>query len=309
MTQRIFLTGASGFIGANLLHELFRAGYQVLCLKRRCSNQWRSESETLSAVSWLDVEDTDWGSKAIDFDPEIIIHGSWNGVDASRRSDWLGQMDNVRHTAEVLSIAESASCRKVIGLGSQAEYGRFEGVISESAPANPDTPYGIAKLMAMEATRSYCSSRAITWHWLRLFPLFGEKESFSWFIPTLVRHLVNGTTMPMTAGEQRYAYLYIRDLCRWIMRMMAADIESGVYNVSSSTARPLKDIVEAVTRLVAPSQHDIQMGAIPYRQYQSMLVQGMTQKLELQLGDLNESDFPAALAKTVAEIKHRTPYE
>lgn len=298
--ERVLITGITGFIGSHLGRYFTKNGYKVIGLKRNNSDLNRC-LDYYNQVDWVNVED-DWVYHVIGLKPSIIVHSAWEGVSSGDRQTWFTQFNNLSLLKELLFIASESKIKKIVGLGSQAEYGFFDGKINEDYKCNPESAYGVIKLMSMEAVRGYCEQNQIKWVWLRLFPCFGEGESFQWFIPMLTKKIHLEESFDMTPGEQKYAYLYIRDLTRWIFEISLQNIENGIYNISSSSYISLKNLVEKIKKISKKDHIKINYGALPYRDKQSMLLCGDTTKLHSKVDNLNESDFDKSLEYTVNSI-------
>jgi nucleoside-diphosphate-sugar epimerase len=301
MGKTILLTGATGFLGSHLAEKFIQTGDKVIALKRQPSDTWRC-SEFGGHITWINHDENDWKEEVLKHQPAVFIHSAWSGVSAAYRSQWKDQLKNLDFLFDLLELAKTCNAQKFIGLGSQAEYGFFDGKIDESFPAQPNSAYGLVKLMAMEAVKCFCDEHHIDWIWLRLFPFYGERESIEWFIPILVKNIYRQSQMNMTKGEQQYAYLYVKDFADWMIAITQKKISSGIYNISSKYPRPLKAVVEKVIGIMAPQEHQINFGALPYRLNQPMLLAGSIEKLEKEIGSLPESDFEENLRHTVNYI-------
>ncbi len=304
MPDRVLITGITGFIGAHLAEVFLSHGYEVGGLIREGSDRWRC-LEFDERITWINTGRSGWRQEVSAFGPSLIIHGAWEGVSAKDRSDWTLQQQNLSLLFELLELAKIANTRQFIGLGSQAEYGYFDGAVDENFPCNPNSAYGVIKLMAKEAVKGFCEEAGIRWQWVRLFPCYGEKESFDWFIPMLVRRLAKGEVMDMTLGEQQYAYLYVKDLARWIFKMNTVEMPDGVYNLSSKHLYSLRTVVERIYRFMGRGQGTVHFGALPYRKNQPMMLRGITNKLKESLGELSESNFDQKLEGTVHYILNK----
>ena len=295
--NRILITGATGFLGVHIAEMLIANGYEVFATKRTTSNLDNCIS-FVDKIEWIDIENINWEKVLAEISPEIIIHSMWIGVDAMNRDDWKQQIQNITLTENLLSAAAKASVKKIIGLGSQAEYGNFSKKISENAKLIPTSAYGVIKNTCADMTRVYCESNEIKWYWLRLFPLFGEKESSKWLIPSVIRSIQTQKSMDFTAGEQRYAYLYVKDFAQTILTLIKSSGASGVYNISSSNPQPLKNIITEIRDILNPS-FQLNFGALPYRNGQSMHIEGDVSKFEKMIGAVYTSDFQENLKRTI----------
>lgn len=299
MYNRILITGISGFLGSQIAKQLISQGHELMATKRSNSDLWRIE-DYVNKIPWININESNWQSKILEFHPEIIIHTAWSGVSASDRDDWDVQLSNIDLTLKLLQIAKQCKLKKFIGFGSQAEYGNFSGIVDENYPLNPNSAYGSSKIAISQIINSFCSLNLINWHWFRLFSFFGEYENNTWFIPTLIDKISSLQKMDMTPGEQKYAYMYVGDLARIIGKTVEVDISSGIYNISSANAISLLELSNKILELIKPAESQINFGAIPYRPNQSMHIQGSNSKLEKELGEkIDELNFNDSLSRVV----------
>lgn len=299
MHKRILITGISGFLGSQIAKQLISEGHNLIAIKRPSSDLWRCEDFT-NKITWINIDENDWPTKTIELQPEIIIHSAWNGVSASDRDNWEIQISNIDFALTLLQIAKQCEVKKFIAFGSQAEYGNFSGIINEIYPLKPNSAYASSKIAVSQIIDNFCSINKINWYWFRLFSFFGELESNNWFIPTLIKNISTLQKMDMTAGEQKYAYMYVGDLARIISKIVAIEITSGIYNISSSKAISLLELTKKILEIIKPTESKINFGAIPYRANQSMHIQGSNTKLEKELGEkIVELDFNDSLTKVV----------
>lgn len=299
MNKRILITGISGFLGSQIANQLISDGHEIIATKRSSTILWRCK-EFANKITWIDTDEANWPKKITDLQPKIIIHSAWSGVSASDRDNWEVQLSNINLALKLLQIAKECEVKKFIAFGSQAEYGNFSGIIDEEYPLKPNNAYASAKIAISQIINNFCSINEINWYWFRLFSFFGEYESNSWFIPTLIEKILSTQKMDMTPGEQKYAYMYVGDLAGIIRKVVEVDISSGIYNISSSKAISLLELTNKILEIIKPVESQIHFGAIPYRANQSMHIQGSNVKLESELGEkINELDFNDSLYRVV----------
>jgi nucleoside-diphosphate-sugar epimerase len=298
--NRVLITGISGFLGAHIAEKALTIGsIKIMGLKRSTSNLWRCD-DYKNEITWVDSDNVNWKNEVTSFSPNIIIHSAWSGVYANDRLNWKSQIENLYFLLELLEIANATKTSKFIGLGSQAEYGTFSGKISETAIAKPNTAYGAVKLMACNLVESYCTENNLDWFWLRLFPLFGPKEDLQWLLPSVIRTIFDGTEMNLTPGLQRYAYLYVKDFSQLVLNMIlnSKSSISGIYNISSTNTISLKQLVQKIGNVINPSVN-LNFGALPYRHYQSMHMEGDMTKYQNAFGEMNISNFDDEVLNTI----------
>ncbi len=299
--MKILLTGGSGFLGSHIAEVLCDAGHELLLSKRVKSNLWRCSS-FVDKVQWSDTDLNTFESDVCLFKPEVIINSSWDGVSAKDREQWSTQIENIQYQQRLLNIATKVGVKKFIGIGSQAEYGQFDGCIDESYPAIPSSAYGAAKLSTLTMLKTYCEENNITWYWFRLFSCFGEREAENWLIPATIKNMMFGSEMDLTQGEQRYSYLYIKDVATVFLSAIENDAESGVYHIAAEVQRSLKDILQIIRCYLNP-KFKLNFGALPYRKNQSMLNGSINIKTQKAFGIIEISDFEEKLIQTIEYYK------
>ncbi len=301
--MRILLTGATGFLGSHIAEALLADGNELLLLKRSTS-KLSNCLQIQQKVSWLDNDNVFWIKEAIVFKPEVIIHCAWSGVTVTERDDWNVQLSNLTLMEELLQVARMSCTKQIICLGSQAEYGEFRGCVDESYPLNPTTKYGIMKLVTLQILRSFAVMNNVEWQWLRVFSVYGERESINWLIPGFIHKILSGeTSMDCTKGEQIYSYLYVKDFAKAVSMVVGAKNKSGIYNVSSSKSIRIIDLLHLIKKQICPD-FQLRIGLLPYQQGQSMCMLGNIDKFVSTFGKYEESTLKDQLPKLITYYKN-----
>jgi nucleoside-diphosphate-sugar epimerase len=301
--SKVFITGITGFLGSNIARYLINNGHTLAATYReRSSKSLCTDFE--DQITWILQDEDNWAEKIVAFGPDVIIHGAWLGVGHEDRNVWESQLANIDFIKQILLIAKNSKASKFIALGSQAEYGLFDGCITEDYPLKPTEAYGAVKVICTELIRQFCNAHKIDWFWLRLFSFFGKGESDKWLIPTLVNKLLTTDHMDLTFGEQKYAYLYADDLGCATGKIINGNGESGVYNVSGRNTVSLKTLVTNIRDQINPS-FKLNFGRLDYRENQPMHMQGNVAKFIEQFGEFEMSDFNKSLTLTVNLLKKK----
>ena len=146
--KKAVITGATGMIGITLINYLLEKNISVLAIIREnSSNKLKLPQNknlkivecNLNNLNNLDVEECDY---------DVFYHFAWDGTFGDDRNNLYKQNLNIKYTLDAVELANKLGCKTFIGAGSQAEYGRVNGIISSNTPTNPENEYGIAKLEA-----------------------------------------------------------------------------------------------------------------------------------------------------------------
>ncbi len=299
----IFITGITGFLGSNIARYLLTGEHRIAATYRISSSKALCR-DFEDNINWI-LQEGDWEEAVVKFKPDVIVHSAWLGVKHADRNLWESQIANINFIRQILFTAQKAGTKQFIGLGSQAEYGFFDGCITEDHPLDPTEVYGCVKVICSELVKQYCNYFNIKWYWLRLFSFFGKGESDKWLIPLLVNKLMTTDHMDLTLGEQKYAYLYVEDLGRAINNIIITKKgRPGIYNISGKHVKTLKSIIENIRDQVNP-RFQLNFGALDYRVNQSMFMQGDSSKFVKEFGEFDVSDFYSSLNLTIKHIKEQ----
>lgn len=287
--NKILISGATGFIGSNISKRLLDKGYKVYATHRNSSS---FEKCTLfrDQIEWINTDLVEWKAKIKTIQPDQFIHAAWKSVEAGERDRWDVQLCNFWLAKEYFDLAISCGVKKIIALGSQAEYGRYDFPINEVTNPKPEDAYGAVKLLISNYLRNVCEYSNTEWYWLRIFSIFGEGENSGWLIPLVISHLLRHNSISLTACEQQCNYLYIEDFSSQLIAIVqSTEDKSGIYNICNAESIKIKDLLLEIARLMNVSTELLQFGSIPYRQGQNMMIAGDKSKFNQSYAIDNKS--------------------
>jgi UDP-glucose 4-epimerase len=282
--MRVFLTGASGFLGACVLHRLLTQGHEVAVVLRQRGRPWRFDSgmkATTIITGDLTRPDSYAGSLAR-FAPETVVHLAWWGLSGRDRDD-LRQLDNLNYSLALLERAAACGALNFIGIGSQAEYGPRESIVDENAPTCATTLYGAAKLATFQLGKQLCRLSRMRFAWLRIFSMYGPADEPVWLIPSVTLSLLRGERPALTPGEQLWDFIHVEDVAAAVCAVVSTTAATGVFNVGSGTVATIRSIVEYLRDIVLPGA-PLEFGGLPYRPDQVMHLQADITRLTRATG-------------------------
>ncbi len=278
--------------------------YTVIGLVRDSSDLWRYEEVKNENIHLINTANKDYKLQLESFAPQSLIHCAWSGVAAEGRDNWPAQLANITLTFDLLQLAKNLGIKQFIGLGSQAEYGSFNGSIDETYPCKPYSAYGAIKLATLDILESYCNQHNITWYWLRLFPMYGTREGFTWFIPSVIKNALENTGMNLTGCEQRYGYLNVKKFAGAIEKMLLPESFSGVYNVAAKGSIRLREVIELIIRKTNTTG-SFNFGALPYRNNQVMHMEGNSEKFTKIFNVSLESELETGIDELIKYYRNK----
>ena len=250
--MRVIVTGSTGFIGSHLVRALLARGDEVAVLVRPETDRWRLQG-VADRLLILETTSRDMQLMAADFAPDTTFHLAWAGVHGASRDDAHHLAANLRHTVDVIELAEKAGCRTIVGLGSQAEFGPSAGIIDERTPAQPTTVYGIGKLAAGLVVEHTAASHGMRGVWLRLLSAYGPMDEPSYLIPYMIRELLAGRPPMLSSGAQPHDTLYCLDVAEALRAAAISERCRGTYVLAAGEDISVREIAEVAQELVAPT--------------------------------------------------------
>lgn len=297
------ITGPTGCVGMALMEKLAYEGIHVVAVCRPESKRIsRIPKHKNIRVVECDVKYIDKLPDMIQENADIFYHFAWEGTFGETRNDMCLQNNNVKYALEAVKAAKKMGCTRFIGAGSQAEYGRVEGILRPDTPVFPENGYGIAKLCAGQMTRIMCSQLGLEHVWARLLSVYGPYDGMNTMIMSVVQKLLSGEKPLLTKGEQMWDYLYAKDVANALFLMGEKGKNGAVYCVGSGKAKPLIEYMEEI-RDAIDSNAELGIGEIPYGEKQVMYLCADIEELANDTGFVPKYDFSEGIRRTVEWYK------
>ena len=282
--MRLFITGASGFVGAATLSAALEAGHEVAAPVRPGSPAPRLEDmEGRYRRLPLDLRDTaNIAAAMAEFRPDAVFHLAWWGVANSARFDRRQVTDNIETACALTEAAAASGAKAFVGVGSQGEYGA-DSTMAEDALPRPTSLYGAAKVATLFLTRQLAEQAGLRHAWLRLFSVYGPGDNDAWLIPMLIGEMLGGRRPRTTLGTQYWDWLYVDDVARAILAVAVTPAAAGVFNLGSGHPVQVRSVIERIRDLAAPGMV-LRFGEISFRPDQVMHMQADISRLTAATG-------------------------
>ena len=190
---------------------------------------------------------------------EIVFHlGALGSVPRSVQDPLTSSAVNIEGTLNVLLAARDSGVRRVIYSSSSSVYGSTgELPRTEAMPADPISPYGVAKLAAerycVSFSRVYESFESVV---LRYFNVFGPRQSpFSQYaavVPRFVTAIHQGEPITIEGdGEQSRDFTYVANVVDASLRAADAAGASGhIFNIAAGSPTSVNAVADAIGRIL-----------------------------------------------------------
>lgn len=243
--MRLFVTGASGYIGRALCRRLAADGHEVRALVRSSS---RTQPLAEAGVTLFPGDVTDRASLREGMSgADVVVHAAAD-LDLAGPPERMEAV-NVGGSENVASLASKLGVRRLLSIGSVACWG---GSPEDGTPAMEDTPvlapstrYGATKRRGDEAVRAWGRRglEVLTVHPSLVYGPPGKKEGAN----ALLRQLDLGRFPALIGADRRTSWIFLDDLVEGLVRVLERGRPGGVWLMTGDVA----SVAEVAARVAA----------------------------------------------------------
>lgn len=302
--QTAVVTGPTGAIGIALCEKLLRENVTVYAVCRPGSSRIKDlpKAAALHVVECDAKELATLPQKMEGVSVDAFFHFAWAHTIGQGRNDMPAQIENIQSTIDAVRAAKALGCKVFLGAGSQAEYGRVEGLLKSDTPAFPENGYGMAKLCAGQMSRVEAKALDLDHVWVRILSVYGPHDGPMTMISGTIRKLLAGERPALTAGIQRWDYLYAGDAADAFYLAACHGRNGAVYPLGSGQAMPLKDYIIQMRDAIDPAL-PLGLGEVPYGPLQVMHLQADISALQADTGFVPKTPFAEGIRRTMDWVK------
>ena len=224
--KKILVTGASGFIGSNLLKFLNRKKFFVTGISNSHNNNYSIKSLSLFSKKKI----TQYLHEH-NFDFVIHLGASVDELDSINTLK-----KNCQTTLNLLNACADAKIKNFIYTSSHTVYDSSHYLpIDENHPLNPTTNYSLSKLI----NENFCelfSEHDINFTILRISSVYGNDQKERFVIPTLINSCILQDDLVVHKyknGFQIMDLVHVDDVCSSIELACNSKQKFGIYNIAS----------------------------------------------------------------------------
>lgn len=316
--KRVLVTGAGGFIGANLVRRLVADGHRVTALARPGGTRWRLDGLDGDAeILEVDLLDRERVSDTVQSrHPEWVFHLAAYGASSWQTDAELIARTNLLATVGLVEACRDAGCEAVVHAGSSSEYGIKDHAPAESEPLEPNSDYAVAKAAATMFCRQVARRdglRAVT---LRLYSAYGPYEEPRRLVPQLVSHGLRGALPPLVNPTIARDFVAVDDVVEaFVLAARVTSPEPGaiytspepgaIYNVGSGVQTSIAQLV-ALARRVLDIEVEPDWASMPPRNWDTDTWVADSRKIREELGWAPRIGLEEGFTRTVEWLlEHR----
>lgn len=263
--SKIFVTGATGFLGANLVTKLLKLNYIIYAAKRSTSNMSRYNDSSSQPI-WVDLETICYEKFFKDNSIDSIIHCA---------------TDYGRKNTEPIQTLEANLILplKIISAAS----GLVKSFINtDTILAKDINNYSLSKKQFCDWLKIY-STKIVAIN-IALEHFYGPGDDITKFTANVINSMIScKDEINLTSGMQKRDFVYIDDVVNAIILIINSsesfEKKYHSFEVGSGESISIKDYVELVKEISGNKTTKLNFGAIPYRENEVMNVKADISKL------------------------------
>jgi len=252
MKKKIFITGATGFIGSHVLRRLVNENsYEVHILLRKTSSTWRIK-DLLKKIH-LHFGDITEGKKLkvliTRIQPDIIFHLANISVLAGQEGSIADVINvNLIGTINLIHACSDINYTCFVNTGSSSEYGQKDNAMNENNICEPQGIYAITKLASTLFAKDYAKKNNKPIVTLRIFTPYGPNDDQQRLIPYLVSSAVKANEIFLANKKTVRDFVFIDDIvCSYLLAITHAKVIQGeILNIGSGKQTTVLEITKKI---------------------------------------------------------------
>lgn len=268
--MRVVVTGASGFIGRNVLLRAPRE-WEITALYHNGRElvDWVRQEQLAHVRAMhcdlLNADDVRAVAAAVHGRADAVLYLAANGDPAAsaERPRW----DLESNTTAVVNFLEHCPADHLVYASSGAVYDGLSGAVTPATPVAPRLPYAISKLAAEQYIRFFAERRGTLGSYVnvRFFGAYGPYEA--------ARKITSRWLQAMAAGQRDFVvrgdgknlidFMYVDDAVAGFLTLLEARGERITVDFASGTPVSVNDVVAAMARVVGVNVTVRHEGVVP----------------------------------------------
>lgn len=265
----ILVTGASGFVGANLFKIIAGVRSDAFAIVQREKN-WRLldvKDESVIAVDFTDHAAVK--NMVTTVNPQTVFDCVAYGAYSFEKDDRLIYQTNFLAVSSLVGLLSLRSFAAYVHAGSSSEYGTNCTAPAEASRCEPNSHYAVSKLAVANYLEYMGKSHSFPCVNLRLYSVYGPLEDTSRLIPMLTRRALHGQLPPLVDARTSRDFVYVDDVCAAFI-LAAVKIHPGLYGESLNIGTGIKTTIgelATVTKRVFGVEAEPQFGTMSGRDW------------------------------------------
>lgn len=267
----LLVTGASGFIGRNLMRAL-QPGWRVWAVYHASTDfpefcaDHRLDAVVPIRCDLTSLESTRGMASRMPAHFDAIVHLAANGDPARSVADPM--IDLITGTGSLVTLLSVFTTNRLIYFSSGAVYDGLKGPVDPDTPVQPTLPYAVSKLACEQYLRFFRKTGRIGgFVTLRFFGAYGPYEPARKIYSRLVRWAAATPHEPFEIrgdGSNLIDAMYVSDLVRAVAQVLVSPVSDVVVDFGSGEPTTINELVTRAGHvLTGRAPHIRHVGSVP----------------------------------------------
>ena len=235
--KKILITGATGFIGTNLIPQLIK-NHKIVGISK---NKIKSSKNFISS----NIDITNKNLKIKNKFTDIIHMAAHSDITYCNLNPTKCYELNVKSTQKMLEVARKKDSNFIF-LSSWHAYGNpIKQPIVEDSLCNPSTHYASSKRMSEILCETYAKTYGLDIQVARLFSVYGPKSPKSSLIFNIIDQIINNSKIILGNTYPKRDFIFISDVIMGLIKILNSKKKGfQVYNLGSGKSMSVENVVK-----------------------------------------------------------------
>jgi len=247
--SKIIVTGASGFVGANLVKKIINKN-EIYIFTRKESDTWRlNDIKSEINVQTINFENKNKIQSVVNkIKPDYVFHLATYGGYPFQQDVKTIVDSNIHNSINLMqALSEYGRLEKFVNIGSSSEYGPKTKPMKEIDLASPIFPYGITKLTQTNFAKYFFVKNGLPSVTLRLFSVYGPLEEPGRLIYDIMTSILRKNILKLASKKAKRDFIFVDDVIEAIKKISKTpNIEGDIFNVGSGKEYSIEEVVNIV---------------------------------------------------------------